>query len=100
MSTRWLLLTLLCVVLIAAGQMLFKVAAAQWRIDGWSWCAMARAVCWIGTASLGLGTVTASRGVRLRKDRGCPCTGVPGVHRAQASSVDLPGHGHPMRACT
>jgi len=37
MSTRWLLLTLLCVVLIAAGQMLFKVAAAQWRIDGWSW---------------------------------------------------------------
>ena len=23
--------------LIAAGQMLFKVAAAQWRIDGWSW---------------------------------------------------------------
>jgi undecaprenyl phosphate-alpha-L-ara4N flippase subunit ArnE len=37
MSPRWLLLTLLCVVLIAAGQMLFKVAAAQWRIDGWSW---------------------------------------------------------------
>ena len=37
MSTRWLLLTLLCVVLLAAGQMLFKVAAAQWRIDGWSW---------------------------------------------------------------
>ena len=37
MSTRWLLLTLLCVVMIAAGQMLFKVAAAQWRIDGWSW---------------------------------------------------------------
>ena len=37
MSTRWLLLTLLCVVLIAAGQMLFKIAAAQWRIDGWSW---------------------------------------------------------------
>ncbi len=24
-------------VLIAAGQVLFKVAAAQWRIDGWSW---------------------------------------------------------------
>jgi undecaprenyl phosphate-alpha-L-ara4N flippase subunit ArnE len=36
-STRWLLLTLLCVLLIAVGQMLFKVAAAQWRIDGWSW---------------------------------------------------------------
>ena len=37
MSTRWLLLTLLCVVLIATGQMLFKVAAAQWRIEGLSW---------------------------------------------------------------
>ncbi|HEY8622966.1 MAG TPA: EamA family transporter [Casimicrobiaceae bacterium] len=37
MSTRWLLLTLLCVLMIAAGQMLFKVAAAQWRIEGWSW---------------------------------------------------------------
>jgi drug/metabolite transporter (DMT)-like permease len=37
MTTRWLLLTLVCVVLLAAGQMLFKVAAAQWRIDGWSW---------------------------------------------------------------
>jgi drug/metabolite transporter (DMT)-like permease len=36
-SIRWLLLTLLCVALIAAGQILFKVAAAQWRIDGWSW---------------------------------------------------------------
>jgi drug/metabolite transporter (DMT)-like permease len=36
-STRWLLLTLLCVLLIAVGQMLFKVAAAHWRIDGWSW---------------------------------------------------------------
>jgi drug/metabolite transporter (DMT)-like permease len=37
MSIRWLLLTLLCVAMIAAGQILFKVAAAQWRIDGWSW---------------------------------------------------------------
>ena len=37
MSTRWLLLTLLCAVLIGAGQILFKVAALQWRIDGWSW---------------------------------------------------------------
>ena len=36
MTTRWLLLTLLCVALIAAGQLLFKVAAAQWRVDGWS----------------------------------------------------------------
>lgn len=37
MPARWLLLTLLCVVLIAAGQTLFKVAAAQWRIDGLTW---------------------------------------------------------------
>ena len=37
MPTRALLLTLLCVALLAAGQMLFKVAAAQWRIDGWTW---------------------------------------------------------------
>ena len=37
MPIRWLLLTLLCVALIAAGQMLFKSAAGQWRIDGWSW---------------------------------------------------------------
>ena len=37
MPIRALLLTLLCVALLAAGQMLFKVAAAQWRIDGWSW---------------------------------------------------------------
>jgi drug/metabolite transporter (DMT)-like permease len=36
MTTRWLLVTLLCVALIAAGQLLFKVAAAQWRLDGWS----------------------------------------------------------------
>ena len=37
MQARWLLLTLLCVLLLAVGQMLFKSAAAQWRIDGWSW---------------------------------------------------------------
>jgi len=37
MPTRWLLLSLLCVALIAAGQMLFKSAAGEWRIDGWSW---------------------------------------------------------------
>lgn len=40
MSTRWLLLTLLCVVLIAIGQLLFKTAASQWRIDGWSWATL------------------------------------------------------------
>jgi drug/metabolite transporter (DMT)-like permease len=32
-----LLLTLLCVLLISAGQLLFSVAAGRWRIDGWSW---------------------------------------------------------------
>jgi undecaprenyl phosphate-alpha-L-ara4N flippase subunit ArnE len=37
MSPRLLLLTLLCVALLTVGQMLFKVAAMQWRIDGWSW---------------------------------------------------------------
>ncbi|MEO8754594.1 MAG: EamA family transporter [Casimicrobiaceae bacterium] len=37
MTARSLLLTLICVVLIAAGQLLFKSAAGQWRIDGWSW---------------------------------------------------------------
>jgi undecaprenyl phosphate-alpha-L-ara4N flippase subunit ArnE len=36
-TTRSLLLTLACVVLIAVGQLLFKSAAGQWRIDGWSW---------------------------------------------------------------
>jgi drug/metabolite transporter (DMT)-like permease len=40
MSTRWLFLTLLCVVLIAVGQLLFKSAAGQWRIDGWSWATL------------------------------------------------------------
>ena len=40
MHLRWLLLTLLCVVLLAAGQMLFKSAASQWRIDGWSWSSL------------------------------------------------------------
>jgi drug/metabolite transporter (DMT)-like permease len=36
MSTRWLLLTIVCVAMIATGQLLFKVAATQWRIDGWT----------------------------------------------------------------
>lgn len=34
---RWLMLTLGCVALLALGQVLFKVAALQWRVDGWSW---------------------------------------------------------------
>lgn len=37
MYLRGLLLTLLCVALLAVGQMLFKSAASQWRVDGWSW---------------------------------------------------------------
>jgi drug/metabolite transporter (DMT)-like permease len=40
MSTRWFLLTLLCVVLIAVGQLLFKSAAGQWRVEGWSWATL------------------------------------------------------------
>jgi drug/metabolite transporter (DMT)-like permease len=37
MTARSILLTLACVVLISAGQLLFKSAAGQWRVDGWSW---------------------------------------------------------------
>jgi len=37
MTARSLLLTLTCVLLIAVGQLLFKSAAGEWRIDGWSW---------------------------------------------------------------
>ena len=36
MQARWVVLTLVCVALLAAGQLLFKVAAMQWRIDGWT----------------------------------------------------------------
>lgn len=34
MQARWIVLTLVCVALLAAGQLLFKVAASGWRIDG------------------------------------------------------------------
>jgi drug/metabolite transporter (DMT)-like permease len=37
MTIRWLLLTVLCVALLSVGQMLFKAAAGQWRVDGWGW---------------------------------------------------------------
>jgi drug/metabolite transporter (DMT)-like permease len=40
MSLRSILLTLSCVVLIAIGQLLFKTAAAQWRVEGWSWATL------------------------------------------------------------
>jgi undecaprenyl phosphate-alpha-L-ara4N flippase subunit ArnE len=36
MQARWFVLTLVCVALIAAGQVLFKIAASQWRVDGWT----------------------------------------------------------------
>ena len=37
MTARSLFLTLACVALIAIGQLLFKSAAGQWRVDGWTW---------------------------------------------------------------
>ena len=37
MPLRSILLTLFCVLLIAVGQLLFKSAATQWKVDGWSW---------------------------------------------------------------
>jgi drug/metabolite transporter (DMT)-like permease len=40
MQPRWILLTLACVLLLAVGQLLFKAAAGQWRIDGWTWATM------------------------------------------------------------
>ena len=36
-----LLLTVLCVVMIAVGQLMFKGAAAQWKVDGISWSTVA-----------------------------------------------------------
>ena len=41
MSIRSTLLTLVCVLLIAVGQLLFKSAAANWRVDGWTWSTLA-----------------------------------------------------------
>lgn len=40
MPVRSILLTLGCVALIAIGQLLFKAAAAQWRVDGISWATL------------------------------------------------------------
>ena len=37
MSLRSILMTVICVVMIAIGQLMFKSAASQWRVDGWSW---------------------------------------------------------------
>ena len=36
MQARWIGLTLVCVLMLAIGQLLFKVAAMQWRVDGWT----------------------------------------------------------------
>lgn len=40
MPLHSLLLTLLCVLLISAGQLLFSAAARQWHVDGWSWATL------------------------------------------------------------
>lgn len=37
MSLRSLLLTVLCVLMIAIGQLMFKTAASQWKFDGLTW---------------------------------------------------------------
>lgn len=37
MPIRSILLTLLCVLLIAVGQLLFKSAAERWQVNGLSW---------------------------------------------------------------
>lgn len=39
MSGRTLALTVLCVSLLAIGQLLFKMAATQWRVDAGAWSA-------------------------------------------------------------
>lgn len=40
MSSRGVLLVLACVALLASGQLLFKAAAAQWRLDAGLWLAV------------------------------------------------------------
>jgi drug/metabolite transporter (DMT)-like permease len=40
MSTKGLMLVLACVVLIGGGQVLFKLAAVQWRVDAGAWVAL------------------------------------------------------------
>jgi drug/metabolite transporter (DMT)-like permease len=37
MPLRGVILVLTCVALLAAGQLLFKFSATQWRVDGVSW---------------------------------------------------------------
>ena len=40
MSSRGVLVVLACVALIGGGQLLFKAAAAQWRLDAGLWIAL------------------------------------------------------------
>lgn len=40
MTARALLLVLTCVALLASGQLLFKAAAAHWRLDAGTWIAV------------------------------------------------------------
>ena len=37
LTMRGLAIVLACVLMIAIGQVLFKAAAGQWRVQGWSW---------------------------------------------------------------
>lgn len=37
LTVRGLAIVLACVLMIAIGQVLFKAAAGQWRVQGWSW---------------------------------------------------------------
>ena len=40
MPLRSLLLTALCVLMIAVGQLMFKTAASQWTFDGFTWASV------------------------------------------------------------
>ena len=54
MPTRGLLLVLLCVALLAIGQLLFKLSAAQWRVEGWSLATAANLISPIFLLAVGL----------------------------------------------
>ncbi len=60
MPLRSILLTVLCVLLIAVGQLMFKSAASHWKVDGWSWSTLTGFLSPIMIAALvvyGLATV-------------------------------------------
>ena len=40
MTARGIVIVLACVAMIAVGQVLFKSAAGQWRVQGWSWVSL------------------------------------------------------------